>query len=915
MRPIALLGLACSLLLPGHALPAEPPAAEGKADLQKKLAAVYDALGLAVDKGKRWVVVDCGPAGWKTRVEGWLVAEKPDSVTVFSADGEIVTLRQPRPGERQPEVAKDQKLSFEEFYSPKYRAAWSITPAEFAAHCERFLSKGDEAPEWEKNQPGAYRMQAERHRKQSRVLDLCRYGYWARQAGHDKLASSLETAAEQAREAYLSTFVGASSAELPEFVAETMATELRSNAVSSAHGGAPRAELLKTWETIAKIPYHKYRDDAERTARGYRDQIAEDKAWKEPDAKALAKMSAREQAAYWMYHLRDLDIGQMSDPGKCYVVVEEKYARLSSEKAGSDKWSNPAWELKKLGWDALPEVIAHLDDTRPTRCEGHWRRFAPESYVLLRYGDCCQQIFEAITGHGIYSRRTTNGYPVADGKEKDCKAEAEKWYQEFKKKGEKQILVEGVERGNRDSPVHAERLAAKFPADALGPITRGARASQNEGVRQSLVRTAGELKGDEAAAFLHEELRGPFLGSRVAAARALVQRGDSAGVRVAVEEWRKLNWADDRDLFPTSPGHELIELLGACGDASAVRALGDKFREKPIATRSTIVESLRQLQKDLRGRPLTAEVQAAVDGLLVNALGDPDEESSLRGGPAGKEVRDPTIGDLAAEALAERWNQPGLFDIYARWGERERMRLALQNTWRTKRGEKPLPIPARFSVKPASHATLRPLLEAVENADTPGRRRDALRALEEVGLPALPAVRKLSGSLKPDDAARKEIGALAERLAATVAQVRFSGDSLPPSDQVRKRVEGLRDKTLNPATLLEAFTAVCRELPPGARGIVLSVERPGDDSGAVLTATVIPEHPKVPVASTRIAVRRKVQLDDKKIEWDQHGYQGFGLEAVLSSGDWQGFRNSLAKVVPAKPEQYVFVQVSLELGR
>ena len=118
----------------------------------------------------------------------------------------------------------------------------------------------------------------------------------------------------------------------------------------------------------------------------------------------------------------------------------------------------------------MPQIIAHLDDGRPTRCVGFWRHYSPEGYYTLTYGDCCQQIFEEITLRSIYDRATTNGYPLRDGEGKQCKERAEKWWKEFRKKGEKQILIEATMRGDRDSYLNAERLVKKFPEAAFEPL-------------------------------------------------------------------------------------------------------------------------------------------------------------------------------------------------------------------------------------------------------------------------------------------------------------------------------------------------------------------------------------------------------------------------------------------------------------
>ncbi|TMQ31903.1 MAG: hypothetical protein E6K70_21515, partial [Planctomycetota bacterium] len=207
--------------------------------------------------------------------------------------------------------------------------------------------------------------------------------------------------------------------------------------------------------------------------RGYKTLIAEDRAWVEPDKATLAKMTAEQKAAYWLYHLRDANAGQNMDPGRCCVVLEWSYPTVLGEP--EDKTPKPAIELVRLGMAAIPHIIAHLDDPRPTRCQGHWRRYWPESFYLLRYGDCCQQIFESITGYTIYERNDTNGYPMKDGKGTECKAKAESWWREYQKKREKQILFEATEKGNDDSPEQARRLIAKYPKAALQPLRTGIR--------------------------------------------------------------------------------------------------------------------------------------------------------------------------------------------------------------------------------------------------------------------------------------------------------------------------------------------------------------------------------------------------------------------------------------------------------
>ncbi len=539
------------------------------------------------------------------------------------------------------------------------------------------------------------------------------------------------------------------------------------NAFQSAHRGTPRPELLKDWERIAKA--NKNSAVANQMVRDYQALIAEDRVWKEPDSKVLAKMTAVQKAAYWMHHLRDLDVGSPYFGG-CHVLG------LTQNRGGGDqKKPNAAVELANLGFDALPLVIDHLDDTRPTRCLAHERDFVqsshrsykPDTYYLLRYGDCCQQIFEGITGHTLYQGKTVSHFPTSDGVGKDLKKEAARWWQEFQKKGEKQMLIEGTERGDRSSAEQGRRLAAKFPADALAPIITGARKCKNEWQRNSLVHSAGELSAEQATAFLMEELKTAFPLVRVTAARALVRRGRAEGLDALRREWQQFQWSKYSDFDHWQWLRELVQGLAQANEPAALQVIATDFRKKPLQVRSLVVSLLREPEKDLRGKPLTPAAEAAVEDLLAAALDDREEEWSSRSTGKGV-VRDPTLGDLAAEALVERWGRPQLFNIYGPLGTKERQRLEVKNVWLKKRGKEPVPVPAARKIAPAPEAQVQPLLDAVRGAQTAAGRRAPLAALEKLGLPALPAVRKALCELKAADPARAELEALAARLALTM---------------------------------------------------------------------------------------------------------------------------------------------------
>ncbi|MBI3098006.1 MAG: hypothetical protein HYY93_07155 [Planctomycetes bacterium] len=199
-----------------------------------------------------------------------------------------------------------------------------------------------------------------------------------------------------------------------------LAIMLRTTAIGDGHAGAPRPQCLDLWRRIARLPPTYLTPQVAETAAAYEAMIEEDAKWKEPTSEELSAMNVSDRVEYWLYKLRDLSISQSSQPGHCYVCGPWGWPQ--------DRAANPAKELVRLGWEAVPQIIAHLDDPRPTRCLGFWRNFMPSSNYLLRYADCCQQIFEEITGYPVFEERSTHSYPWMDGKCPEMKRKAGEWW-------------------------------------------------------------------------------------------------------------------------------------------------------------------------------------------------------------------------------------------------------------------------------------------------------------------------------------------------------------------------------------------------------------------------------------------------------------------------------------------------------
>jgi hypothetical protein len=869
-----------------------------RADFER-LAKVFSPPGTPSVKGKAWVAVDTGPANFSSDLRGWLIKDDLKEIILLDWYGELHKLRKPRPNEKRPKTQQENRGRFpvSKIQRADYSVAWKVRLKDFGGEAKRFLADG--MPE-DKEPRGISGMVQQRFGLEGHVIEAARFAHFAYQLGHKPQAIQLYAHARKAQMKYAETYIGESdkTCAIHVFVADSLASGHRNGAIYAGHDGTPRQELQKQWEKIAAIPYHQYREEAKAMAKHYQSLLKEDRRWVEPNAKALAKMTIEQKVAYWLYHLRDLDVGQWSDPGRCYVLG----FGFSLQARGKAK-PNAAVELKKLGMTAVPELIAHLDDARPTRCKGHWRSYWPDGHYLLRYGDCCQQIFESITGHTIAS----DNYPVQAGKGNECKKKAERWWQDYQKKGEKQMLIEGTAAGDRDSSDQASRLAKKYPDAAIAPIIQGARASKDPWVRASLVQTADQLKDRKVVAFLREELAGPFLDSRVKAAIALTARGEPVGARALVREWKNLRGKNADSSNQRWAIDDLVGALISSGDPAAVRLLGDEMPHHDVTTRSTIIGALGKVGRDLRNKPLTQDAVKVIEDVLVKAMEDLDEENSLSS-RADKELRDPMLGDFAAEALTERWKQPKLFDITGPLQVRERQRLEVKNVWLQKRGKKPIPVPAPRRVRPAPEAKVQPLVKAVLDAKTAAVRQQALKAIEGLGLPALPAVRKLLGSLKKDHPAHAEVQSLAARLAFIVREARFGADSVKPNEVLRQQIAGLQGKPITKGSFMDLLQGTASALPDGVRGVKIALERIPDDSGVYLVVTLIADRPPRKGLSPQLTYGSYLRVGEKRFGGDNGVMAGIGKAVGLAEIDWTDFIKNLRSVLKAQADQYVLVR-------
>src|SRR5262249_18542463 len=151
-------------------------------------------------------------------------------------------------------------------------------------------------------------------------------------------------------------------------------------------------------------------------------------------------------------------------------------------------------------------------------------------------------------------------------------------------------------------------------------------------------------------------------------------------------------------------------------------------------------------------------------------------------------------------------------------------------------------------------------------------------AVERLGLGALPRVSKELASLPKDSQARECLSKLASRLACIVADIRFSDDSIARPESMRKAAEALKNQPLSEKAFAELLIAIHKLVPAESGGMVVALDRDGDDTGIQLEIRVLPR--RDPPEGDAVHLRRceEVVVDGKKLLSDQAMAVGIGQE-------------------------------------
>jgi hypothetical protein len=450
-----------------------------------------------------------------------------------------------------------------------------------------------------------------------------------------------------------------------------------------------RPQLLREFQTIVtNYPHSEQQGRAKQTIAMLERMIAEDEVHAGTAPKNMSELPVEDRMRELIFQLRDQHGEQPGQPAWVDIFDDWRGATNSA-----------AHQLVRIGYPAVPQLIAALEDPTFTRSVGYWRDFT-FSYNLLTVGDCAMEILGRITGKYFYVPNHTAGYMSTDGKVSEAHKLAEAWWAEFQKKGEKELLVEGVAAGDENASAQASLLVARYPYVAATALSKGIRnatnavagaflseqmrARKNANIRKRLIEIFQKCDSSAAQTFLQNELHEGNDGSRVSAAEILVQNNREEVIKTMIREWLS---SPDYRVENDQGWTECARFLASVDSPEAIAALSQNLQARPLNTRMAIVHNVGEggtLWGEIR--PISersAPAREAIELLLVACLEDTGQQLGDSGPRLGRHYRDIRICDMAGYYLSQLWPGRYRFDLSGSSEMRDQQRLKCQKVWRS----------------------------------------------------------------------------------------------------------------------------------------------------------------------------------------------------------------------------------------
>ena len=530
--------------------------------------------------------------------------------------------------------------------------------------------------------------------------------------------------------------------------------------------------------------------------------------------KTAAEMTADERIADLVFRLRD-------DP----PTPEGDWGGLGRSTTG------PYRDLVALGRAAVPRLLDSLADDTLTNQGGTGRnRMSP---FVARVGDLVLAAIEEIAGRRFVPADLTalvsDGTHLAQRRawRAAVRPVIETWLRDPEEGQDPATLTRTVEGGGWPAVSAAPTLLAK-DADAYAPaILRALAAEKDVRVHYELLRVLAKHPTEAGVAALREAAKTGDVRGRLDAVFDLVALHDATATDALLAAWIERRdgggptgyhqyihiWSREDDLT------KIAKALLATQRADVAKALAEEPLRRSPAARRVLVREFVAARKDA-----AADVAAILDATLLVLTQDRTEMDG-----AGWRVRDAAATALAA---ARGKSAPDASDPL--W-KRDLAVRAIVDANGFSLAPPPPWDPREFAL-PEPDGLAAQIDALAANAYGTEPRTEAIRAIEAMGLVALPALRQ-GLAAKRFGYSIRDVEPLAARLSFTVRKVLVNGT---PPQALLEKVAALEGRMLTSGALRDAVSATLAAVGSDAcRGASLDLDRGVDDIGAVVTLTAL----------------------------------------------------------------------------
>lgn len=678
-----------------------------------------------------------------------------------------------------------------------------------------------------------------------------------------------------------------------------------------------RKQLLDRTERMLKnYPESSYESRAKETVKILRQMVAEDQAHQTPQN--FDKLSTKEKVAELIFQLRDQRGVQISQPGRCDIFFGDNLDELCKILGTEPPPPSPAKQLVDIGLEAVPQLLDALDDQRFTRSVGYHRNFY-FSHSVLRVSHVAETILEKIGNHDFR--------PPSGSGDEDIRKEVQQWWDEVQEKGELPVLIKATKRGNYNSPPNARYLVKKYPGSAVDAIAIGIQNSEAPWVRRELIEAAGQLGKPAASIFEGIIKNSPKRYVRITAAIELVKIKPDLAVDAMIAEWKAVTSEHARSpsTMQRLKTHErdLIAFLASSKSLDAIKALRDQYEVYPVAVRFELATAFGTSEQSVSysgigaGVSLNvpdelpvmdAEHEKVIESLLINAMADPSRRVGLAGNWDGYEFEDPRICDVAGFVLAKRLPDKYSFDPSAKPDVVEQQRIRVINQWRKENGMELLAEFKPRSVKPLPDAQTKSKLQVFLHAMDDQHMRVALNEIRELGIGTLPAIVQTLKTYPSDREGKEQLSQLANEFSTMITKVNIKKKSVSLPADMKLELQAMQGKPLNPGSLADFLTYFASNLPDGATGIKISIDRTNAVSAMVMNVELTDQWPPDNGEQRMWTLFSKIEPNENEMHSSGNS---FSLERATERDAYERFAKSIEKALKSRYDQPLEIRLLL----